>query len=81
MEHKLWAVAVILTPLKTRLDLSIAGQTDGTLGSQKGDALNFTPSIKFTMETHPLVRISGSSLPRDTTRNPFPPMTLSHVQI
>ena len=69
MEHKLWAIAFILALLKTRLYFfhgEIDG--DGLLGSQEGNHLNFTSSIKFTMESHPPVCVSGNSSPRDTTK-------------
>lgn len=42
---------------------------DGILGSQEGNHLNFIPLIKFTMESHPPVCVSGNSFLHDTTKN------------
>ena len=49
---------------------------DETLGSQEGNPLNFTSSIKFTMEPHPPMGVSGSSFPPNTTRTRLAPITV-----
>ena len=69
MEQQLWALAFILAPLKIRLDLFHGGMDrDETLESQEGSPLNFPSSVKFTMEPHPPMRVSGNSFPCDTTQ-------------
>ena len=82
MERKLWAVALILALLKTRLDFFHSGNDgDGTLGSQEGNPLNFTSSMKFTTEPHPPVQDSENSLPHDTTRTCFPLITVATYDV
>ena len=71
-------MAFILAPLKTRLDM-VHGETDGdgTLGSQEENPLNLTSPVKFTMEPHPPVQVSGNSFPCDTARSPLALITIA----
>ena len=58
MEQKLWTLAFVLALWKTRVSLFHGGTDgDGTLGSQEGNPLNFTSSIKSNTEPHPPVQV------------------------
>ena len=77
MEQKLWTLACALVLLSPRLNLFHCEMgRDGTLGSQEGNPVNFTSSVKFIKESHLPVWVSENSFPDDTTRSVFPLITI-----
>lgn len=46
------------------------------IGQSGREPLNFTLSVKFTMELHPSVRVSGNSFPHNTTTTPLTPIAI-----
>ena len=75
MEHRLWALALILAPLKTSLAF-FHGEMDrdGTWKYQEGNPHNCTSSVNHTTQTHLPVWVSWNSFPFDTARAPLPPV-------
>lgn len=71
MEQTLWVTAFILALLKTGLDFS----QDVTKGN---GTLEVQGSISTrTNNSYPPKPVSGNSFPRDTSRAPLPPITVS----
>lgn len=68
MEQKLWAVALILALLKS-LEC-FHGEMEGD-GNLKGNPLDFTPTTKLSMISHPPVGASGNAHSSSTLRTPL----------